>query len=805
MEYLVINIIKLQKTEMKTVNHILKLSVKIKHIPVFRPIVLLAIYLSIVISSCSYDNETAYLKKSKNIKVNILNVPTAFNQQTASESYISEIKALVYIYDGSNYTFNYLADVENVYHGSGGYTNFTLTLFGESKPVKVTIIANGNNAVNTANLLFGETETSINQKINKQFTTNGISENLPMWAEFLFANGVSSSLENTFYGGIALRAVARADIDASNVSSSFEMTSVQIYRANSSMQLIPNYFTTNPLKVDAPSIPELSTPTINTQPIAVSQNISTSQLYLPESVAPNVNQQITGGTCIIVGGRYNGSPNTTYYRLDFDPPVPGYPLGQILRNHQYTFNIISVNAPGWPTPDDAANNISSNIVAEVLDWTDIYTNVNIGGTNFFFIPSRSVNLSGEINEVASLDISTDIENCVLYWSDALGNPTDDYTGISIANNYFAATISPSDIKIQALAYNRFGNGVREQYFTVAAGRLRTPILIQQHESSCAAITQINTVGTTTRTVNINGASTTLEVQPVFDGGGSGSAKYQWYRNTVNNNTSGTIISGASSSTYTPPTNSVGTVFYYCVLTNDCDGIAMASPVFTFITQCPSPSPLNLGGTQNPSGTVNSGTNVTMSVTPPTLPAGSTLGYRWFQNNVLIAGATTSSLTRNVTANTTFRCEAFNATCTSTVSSRTFTVNVIALSFNTIEFQLASQNPNTDPWTIFGNTPGTPGQATATSLRVRRGTPYRFRSVVRFSSGQPAQWSSEMWSTHTGGGSSTRFGPTTINGQSTGTIDMTTTMTSFQVNSAVFNAGTGAFIQDGTRWTIFVDP
>jgi len=47
--------------------------------------------------------------------------------------------------------------------------------------------------------------------------------------------------------------------------------------------------------------------------------------------------------------------------------------------------------------------------------------------------------------------------------------------------------------------------------------------------------------------------------------------YQWYKNTANNNTSGTKIEGENkgekSSSYTPPTATVGTTYYYVVVTN----------------------------------------------------------------------------------------------------------------------------------------------------------------------------------------------------------------------------------------------
>ena len=51
---------------------------------------------------------------------------------------------------------------------------------------------------------------------------------------------------------------------------------------------------------------------------------------------------------------------------------------------------------------------------------------------------------------------------------------------------------------------------------------------------------------------------------VTDGG---TLSYQWYYNLSNNTTSGSMIGGATGSSYTPDVSSAGTVYYYCVVTN----------------------------------------------------------------------------------------------------------------------------------------------------------------------------------------------------------------------------------------------
>jgi hypothetical protein len=46
----------------------------------------------------------------------------------------------------------------------------------------------------------------------------------------------------------------------------------------------------------------------------------------------------------------------------------------------------------------------------------------------------------------------------------------------------------------------------------------------------------------------------------------GTLSYQWYKNTTNSNTGGTMV-GTNSSSYTPSTATAGTYYYYVVVTN----------------------------------------------------------------------------------------------------------------------------------------------------------------------------------------------------------------------------------------------
>jgi hypothetical protein len=138
-----------------------------------------------------------------------------------------------------------------------------------------------------------------------------------------------------------------------------------------------------------------------------------------------------------------------------------------------------------------------------------------------------------------------------------------------------------------------------------------------------------------------------------------SPSYQWYSNTSNSNSGGTLISGATSSSYTPLTASgnVGTTYYYCVVTN-------ASPCSSNVTS-------NVSGAiivnSLPTISVNSGTycsggsGISLSAT-----GGST--YSWSPSTGL-SGTSGSTVSASPSATTTYTVTGTNSNnCVSTATS-----------------------------------------------------------------------------------------------------------------------------------------
>lgn len=95
-------------------------------------------------------------------------------------------------------------------------------------------------------------------------------------------------------------------------------------------------------------------------------------------------------------------------------------------------------------------------------------------------------------------------------------------------------------------------------------------------STKSAVAEVNVVPDPIVTLQPIASQTLCQNSPaaileVKASGGIGDYAYQWYRNATSTGT-GTSINGATDATYTPSTATVGTVYYYCVITQP-NGVA----------------------------------------------------------------------------------------------------------------------------------------------------------------------------------------------------------------------------------------
>ncbi len=117
--------------------------------------------------------------------------------------------------------------------------------------------------------------------------------------------------------------------------------------------------------------------------------------------------------------------------------------------------------------------------------------------------------------------------------------------------------------------------------------------------------------TTVQNICQNGPVTPLSVTATA---GSGTITgYQWYITTNNNNTSGAAIPFATSSSYTPSSANIGTLYFYCRVTNS-NGCITTSDVSGALIVSPNIATPTASATQQPTCTVPTGTIV---VTAPT--------------------------------------------------------------------------------------------------------------------------------------------------------------------------------------------
>lgn len=152
-----------------------------------------------------------------------------------------------------------------------------------------------------------------------------------------------------------------------------------------------------------------------------------------------------------------------------------------------------------------------------------------------------------------------------------------------------------------------------------------------------------------QTICQNGTTTQL-IASYTTGGvtGTPTALYQWYYNTTNSNTvsGATLIAGQTTNTFTPPSTTIGTRYYFCVVyatdngcaqTNATQSLASNAVAVTIVD----PSTAIASITQGATASFCSGSSVTLNAN-----TGSGLTYQWQLNGSPIGGANSSTYAAN---------------------------------------------------------------------------------------------------------------------------------------------------------------
>lgn len=246
------------------------------------------------------------------------------------------------------------------------------------------------------------------------------------------------------------------------------------------------------------------------------------QIYVGEQT--NGNKQLVNRPCVIVGGRYEGGPET-YYRLDFTKPAAAdgtVSYYDLIRNSRYRLNITAVTGNGYNNVDDALKNESVNITYDVMPWGSKDVDGGISGPYDLTVSASSLEFF-RTTSTTSLSVTSDRD-----WR-PVAAPAEEGTFDWIVlpaptgGDYYKGGDQPVDIGISVKTWPKAsgGNGgytdisdTREGWFYIESGNLTKKIKVVQSADVLMNIDVTPTSLIFRKTASTAGEKTiTVTVQP----------------------------------------------------------------------------------------------------------------------------------------------------------------------------------------------------------------------------------------------------------------------------------------------------
>ncbi len=277
-------------------------------------------------------------------------------------------------------------------------------------------------------------------------------------------------------------------------------------------------------------------------------------------------------------------------------------------------------------------------------------------------PTQNLCVGGTIPTALSVTTTGGTGTLSYQWYSSTSNSNTGGTAIPSATttSYTPPAFNTEGIYYFYVMVSRNGNGC-------------TPITSDVAEINVYADPTLSTQPIASQSLCQGAVPTNLEVVAT---GGNGSYSYQWYSHTTNSNSGGTIISGATSATYTPPTTTVGTKYYYAIIKQTTLGCQVNSAVASVtiitaptITSQPSSSTVCQGGSptalsvsyangvgtptyqwfMNTSNTTTGATAVLGATNASFTPTASAVGITYYYCVITLPSGGCSSLTSNIAA------------------------------------------------------------------------------------------------------------------------------------------------------------
>lgn len=294
-----------------------------------------------------------------------------------------------------------------------------------------------------------------------------------------------------------LRALARVDIgvgvggawngkDKEGTEIPFKFRSARVYKPMDGYTFMPlkGLYDAPNKKVTAHSA--IGAPLATPMKYDIADDLMTMrEIYLPEcdvrltadGTPGDVNH--TARCAIVVGGLYKGSAAETYYRIDFNDNGTPRRLIDLLRNHRYLVNIVSVTGEGYSTPDEAYNAITASMEVEITAWSDLSQDIIFDGVNWVYIQKKSLTLPGSKGAKGELVIGSNL--AAKDWQMSFDG-TSFSTGFTLSNADFEVTkpaLSEGGV-LTVKTRNTISHTARRATLHIKVGRLKFTLSLQQN-------------------------------------------------------------------------------------------------------------------------------------------------------------------------------------------------------------------------------------------------------------------------------------------------------------------------------------
>ncbi|WP_158531229.1 Ig-like domain-containing protein, partial [Algoriphagus chordae] len=331
-----------------------------------------------------------------------------------------------------------------------------------------------------------------------------------------------------------------------------------------------------------------------------------------------------------------------------------------------SFNPISVTASGtgtlhyqWYTNTSASTSGASPVGTDSPSYTP---SAAVTGTNYYYVivssdcgSSIASNFSGAqtVQEITAISIQPDNSDDVECYGDGFNEISVSATGSGLTYQWYSnsSPITTGGTMVSGATLPNFTPPSvtlgSTYYYVVVTGNCGT-------ETSTISGEYLVTPPITTITADPDptpySACLGVSFSPLsVNAIGEGAVTYQWYSNTSATNTGGTAIALATNSTFTPPSDTEGIIYYYATANSDCGTVPTAisgsytvTPLTSIDSENLSPQTICEGETFDPISVVADGTNP--------------IEFQWYSNSTnsnsggtLISGANSEFFTPPTTS------------------------------------------------------------------------------------------------------------------------------------------------------------